>query len=130
MSSFNNKVIVVFLSFAPGLVMGAEGGLKYTVKDIPYTIKQECLAYISLSRDMSNESGRYSLGLQLRDSELCAKKFNQLIASNVGDRLKTYFNSRLINDSFIASNLKTQNVFTMSLDNVTLGNDIIAFYSK
>lgn len=118
------------LLFPPSLVMGAEAGLKYTAKDISYTIEQKCLAYISLSRDLGNKNGRYSLGLQLRDSELCAKKLNQLIASNVGDRLKMYFDSKIINDSFIASTIKTQNVFTMSLENVTLGNDIIAFYSK
>lgn len=70
----NKKVFVMCLLFSPSLVMGTEAGLKYTVKDISYTIEQKCLAYISLSRDLDNENGSYSLGLQLRDSELCAKK--------------------------------------------------------
>ncbi|EBP0522835.1 hypothetical protein JZ09_22845 [Salmonella enterica] len=114
--------------FFSKLAFSASIGLNYESNDEKYVLKKECISVMRMNHETFDSKEHYSLSIRLKNNNDCSNKFNNLINKNIGSHLRTYFNSTLLINSYIAGELKTEKGFRMPLENKALGEEIISFY--
>ncbi|MGE0970681.1 hypothetical protein ACQFN5_13160 [Klebsiella sp. WOUb02] len=117
---------LIFANFA----LCAGKGLSYESNNKTLNLKEECVSSLAMNRFIFESKEHYLLNVRLKDNRNCAQKLNSMIEQNIGNRLRTYFNSDLLVDSYIAGILSTEKGFRMPLDSKKLGDEILSFYNK
>lgn len=130
MTLYGKLTAGVFCFMFAELATAAATGLHYEVNSQRFFLEKECISAIRVDQQVFDSKKHYSLNLRLKNSENCARKLNEMIYANIGEHLRTYYNSELLIDSYIAGELNTENGFRMPLSNKALGEDILSFYKK
>lgn len=130
MKSFEKLALgLLFITFS-SLASSATSGLVYKSNNETFVLTKECVSEVRFYDGVFDSKVFYSTSIRLKNTKDCAQKLNAIVKNNVGGRLRTYFNSKLLMDSYIASALSTEKGFKMPVENEQIGKDIVLYYNK
>lgn len=122
-------IIITMLSvIMAGCADSKKNKIVYMSSGDEFVLSKKCVAGVRMDPYVFNSKEIYSVSLRLKNTEDCSQKLNNIIKENIGNRLFTYLNGNLLIDAYIASELKTENGFRMSVSNKELAEDILSFY--
>lgn len=122
-------IIITMLSvIMAGCADNTKNKVVYMSSGDEFVLSKKCVAGVRMDPYVFNSKEIYSVSLRLKNTEDCSQKLNNIIKENIGNRLFTYLNGKLLIDAYIASELKTENGFRMSVSNKELAEDILSFY--
>jgi hypothetical protein len=130
MNAFRNLALGLFFMTSTSLASSVKSGLTYESNNENFILKKECVSSIRFNQDVFDSEIHFSTSTQLKNSKECSQKLNSIIKNNRGGRLQIYFNSKLLIDSFIASEISTEKGFRMPVENERSGKEIVQFYNK
>ena len=99
------------------------GELSFSAGDETFTLKKGCIDDVSF-KDASSPS----VFIKVKKSEVCSQKFDKLISDNIGKNLVVTFNSQALLNAKIASQIKTEDGFNLSVPNKDTAHSIYGFY--
>jgi len=130
MKSFEKLALGLLFITSSSLASSATSGLVYKSNNETFVLTKECVSEVRFNDEVSDSKVYYSTRTILKNTKDCAQKLNAIVKNNVGGRLRTYFNSKLLMDSYIASALSTEKGFKMPVENEQIGKDIVLYYNK
>lgn len=130
MKSFEKLALGLLFITSSSLASSATSGLVYKSNNETFVLTRECVSEVRFNDEVSDSKVYYSTRTTLKNTKDCAQKLNAIVKNNVGGRLQVYFNSKLVMDSYIASEIRMEKGLRMAVRNPQLGKDIEKFYEN
>lgn len=128
MKSFEKLALGLLFITSSSLASSVTSGLVYKSNHETFVLTKECVSEVRFYDGVFNSKVFYSTSIRLKNTKDCAQKLNAIVKNNVGGRLQVYFNSKLVMDSYIASEISMEKGLKMAVGNPQLGKDIENFY--
>ena len=130
MKSFEKVALGLLFITSSSLASSATSGLVYKSNNETFVLTKECVSEVRFYDGVFDSKVFYSTSIRLKNTKGCAQKLNAIVKNNVGGRLQVYFNSKLVMDSYIASEIRMEKGIKMAVGNPQLGKDIEKFYEN
>lgn len=128
MKSFEKLALGLLFITSSSLASSVTSGLVYKSNHETFVLTKECVSEVRFYDGVFDSKVFYSTSIRLKNTKDCAQKLNAIVKNNVGGRLQVYFNSKLVMDSYIASEISMEKGLKMAVGNPQLGKDIENFY--
>lgn len=130
MKSFEKLALGLLFITSSSLASSMTSGLVYKSNHETFVLTKECVSEVRFYDGVFDSKVFYSTSIRLKNTKDCAQKLNAIVKNNVGGRLQVYFNSKLVMDSYIASEIRMEKGIKMAVGNSQLGKDIEKFYEN
>ena len=130
MKSFEKLALGLLFITSSSLASSMTSGLVYKSNHETFVLTKECVSEVRFYDGVFDSKVFYSTSIRLKNTKDCAQKLNAIVKNNVGGRLQVYFNSKLVMDSYIASEIRMEKGIKMAVRNPQLGKDIEKFYEN
>lgn len=130
MKSFEKLALGLLFITSSSLASSVTSGLVYKSNHETFVLTKECVSEVRFYDGVFDSKVFYSTSIRLKNTKDCAQKLNAIVKNNVGGRLQVYFNSKLVMDSYIASEIRMEKGIKMAMGNPQLGKDIEKFYEN
>ena len=130
MKSFEKLALGLLFITSSSLASSVTSGLVYKSNHETFVLTKECVSEVRFYDGVFDSKVFYSTRIRLKNTKDCAQKLNAIVKNNVGGRLHVYFNSKLVMDSYIASEIRMEKGIKMAMGNPQLGKDIEKFYEN